>query len=433
MNIHLYRLLTILLSPVIDLYLLVRKYKGKEHKERFGERLGYSKIKRPEGKIIWFHAASVGESNSILPVIQELLNRHKNGKLTVLFTTGTISSAQEISAKIQGYNVIHQFVPIDKYFTVKRFLNHWKPDMFLMVESEFWPNLVTLTHEYGCPVIVINGKMSEKSFKKWKRKSTLKEQVFSCVDLCFPQSMEDKKRFLNLGVQNMNYLGNLKFDVPSLAGDLNKVKEIKEMLQNKKEVVAYASAHEKEEELIAQIHIKLKKKYPNVLSVIILKKPNRKDKVVNMLTKEYKLNVAVRTANDKITKKTDIYVCDTIGEMGVMFRAYKVVVMAGSLVDHIGGHTPVEPAKLNCAILTGPYIFNNKNLFDELIKNDACIVVKDNGEIIDNMTKEVSNLFDNPRKISQLEQNAYRISMGMENITKKIVSIIENDFKDALK
>jgi len=429
-NIYTYRLLTILLSPLIDLYLLFRLIKGKEDKKRFGERFGYTKTQRPEGRVVWFHGASVGESNSILPVIKKFIKENPDKNSTILFTSGTKTSAKLIKDKIKEYKIIHQYIPIDKYFVVKRFLKHWKPDIFIPIESEIWPNLFTLAKKTGCPIVLINGKMSEKSFKKWKEKPTFKKQIFSCIDLCFAQSKDNQKRFLKLGIKNTKYYGNLKFDVPILKGDIKKEMELKKSLKVKKEVWAVASTHKKEEELIAQIHIKLKKQHSNILTTIILRHPKRKNEVVNMLEKEYKLNVIVRTENTKITKKTDIYLCDTLGEMGVFFRVFDIVLMAGSLIDGIGGHTPIEPAKLNCAILTGPYIHNNKGLFAELEKNNACIKIKDNGKIIDNTVKEIANLFNNSKKTKQLQKNALKLTTKMKNITIKIVNKIINDFKN---
>jgi 3-deoxy-D-manno-octulosonic-acid transferase len=375
-------------------------------------------------RVIWFHGASVGESNSILPVIKKFIEKNPEKNYTVLFTSGTKSSANIISKKIEGYNIIHQYVPIDKYFVVKRFLKHWKPSIFIPIESEIWPNLFTLTKKSGCPIVLINGKMSEKSFAKWNKKLTFKKQVFSCIDLCFAQSKNNKDRFIKLGVKNTEFLGNLKFDVPPLKGNKIKEKELQNLLKVKKDIWSVASTHKGEEELIAQMHIKLKKKYPNLLTTIILRHPKRKDEVLNMLKKEYKLNVVVRTDNQKITKKTDIYLCDTFGEMGIFFRVFDIVLMAGSLVDNIGGHTPVEPAKLNCAILTGPYIYNNKGLFAELEKNDACINIKDNGKIIQNTVKQISNLFNNPKRVKQLQKNAYKLTTEMDNITDKILDEI---------
>jgi len=275
--------------------------------------------------------------------------------------------------------------------------------------------------------------MSEKSFKNWNAKPTFKKQIFSCIDLCFAQSKDNQERFLKLGVKNTKYLGNLKFDVPALQGDEKEVTRLKNNLKIKNKIWSVASTHEKEEEIIAQIHKELKKKYPDLLTTIILRHPKRKDDVANILRKQYNLNVAVRTENDKITKKTDIYLCDTFGEMGTFFRVFDIVLMAGSLVRNIGGHTPVEPAKLNCAILTGPFIHNNKGLFAELEKNDACIKIENKEDIIGNTVEEISNLFNNPKKVEELKQNAYKATTEMKNITKKVIDTIEKEFKSVLK
>lgn len=420
-NIWLYRILTIVLSPIIDTYLFIRKIKGKEDKERFIERFGYPTIKRPRGKIIWFHAASVGESNAILPVIKEFLRRYKDKKATVLFTSGTTTSAQLIKGKIQGYNVIHQYVPMDKYFVIKRFLKYWKPTVLLMVESEFWPNLVTMTRKNGCKIAVINGKITPKSFNEWSKRPVLKRQVFDCIDFCFPQTKDDEIRFLKLGIQNMEYMGNLKFDVPVLQAAPRDVRDFGNLFKGRKTWLA-SCTHDAEEEKVAKIHMNLKKKHSNLITIIVLRHPKRSSKVYKMLT-NMGLKVSRKSKNDKIEKDTDIYICDLLGGMGVYYKVCDIVLMCGSLIDGIGGHSPVEPAKLGCAIITGPYVHSNTSLFTELKKSDACIISTDK---VKDLTKEIDNLLSNESRKNELRQNAYNISMSIKNISKKIVDKIES-------
>jgi len=422
MNICIYRFLTVLLSPVIDLFLFVRKLKNKQDPAKYKERFGYATEKKPKGKLIWLHAASLGEANAILPVVEEILKKYEK-KVSILFTTISFNTTEAVQKKLSKYNVIYQYAPVDKYFVIKRFLKHWKPDLLLMTESEFWPNMVTMTKEQGAKIIVINGKITEKTLNKWKTRPTLKRQVFDCVDFCFPQSTENMRNFLQIGVQEMNYVGNLKFDVPTLKSEAAKVKELKGFVQDRTVVMA-ASTHNPEEKMVAKMHINLKKKYKDLLTFVILRHPKRMEEVYNMLTKELKLKVAVRSKNEKVTKTTDIYLCDTMGEMGNFFTVGETILMCGSLVDNIGGHTPVEPAKLNCAVVSGPreYIFNGISLYTELEKNDACIIC----EKVSDVEKTISMLLGDKNKRHELMKNAYVLTQGMVNVSGKILKILED-------
>ena len=427
MILKLYAIFTVILSPFIDFYLLTRKWRGKEDRARFKERFGHSTLKRPEGKIIWVQSVSVGESNSALPLIEKLITKYDK-KITILITTTTITSAKIVEKKIAGNpNIIHQYSPVDKYFVVKRFLNFWKPEAFIMIESEIWPNMISLAHKYCKKVMIVNAKMSERSFGRWKKMTNLKESIFDSINICYPQSEDDQYRFINLGIQNTLFLGNLKFDIPPLKVNSEYLGELKKSIGNRP-MVMFASVHKQEMGILFNIFKSLKEKNKDVLFIMALRHATSVDEFSKVFNS---YNVAKKSANEMPKNNTEIYVYDEMGEMGTLFELSKIVLMCGSLVDKIGGHTPIEPAKHNCAILTGPYIFNSKSLFNELTKNNACFIAKSKDfqkELID----EINKLLNDKSLVDEMVKNAKycvnRFGNIVDNLANNIYSNIENKF-----
>ncbi len=419
MSIKLYQLLTILLSPLIDLYMLIRLLSKKESKERFLERLGYAEIKRPEGKLIWFQCASVGESNSALPLIYKIIEKYDE-KVSILLTSGTTTSAEIIKKKIADKaNIIHQFTPIDKYFVIKRFLKHWKPDALITIESEIWPNMIVQSHKAGIKVMIVNAKVSDKSFEKWKKFKGMKEKVFDSIDICYPQTEEYQQKLITLGIQNTLFLGNLKFGISKLKINEEFLNSLKTSLEGKK-VICCASTHAREEEKIAQLYKKLKKEFKNLGMIVAIRHPKRSDEVYNLF-KSHDLNVKRKSKNEVYNSKTDIYMYDEMGEMGTLFEASDIVLMCGSLASGMGGHTPIEPAKHNCAIFTGPFIANNNSLFFELEKNNGCIISKETEDekLAEELYTTAKLLLTDEAKMESLQKNAY-------NTCEKFANVVDN-------
>ena len=419
MSLKIYQLFTIIFSPLIDLYLFIRLLKGKEDKKRFKERLGYTDIKRPDGKIIWFQCASVGESNSALPLIDKIIEKYDE-KITVLITTGTITSSALIEKKISGNsNIIHQYTPVDKYYVIKRFLKHWKPNALITVESEIWPNMITLAHKNTDKVMIVNAKMSEKSFERWKKFKGMKESVFDSIDICYPQSQDDQYRLINLGIQNTVFLGNLKFDIPKLKVNEQFLNEIKDSIHGRK-MLFCASTHDGEEKIISRLYNRLKTNFPDIIFIIALRHAKNSKKTYEYLMSQ-DLVVKRKSTNEVIDLSTNIYLYDEMGEMGTLFEASEIVLMCGSLLDNIGGHTPVEAAKHMCAILTGPYIKNNRSLFLELEKNNACIIIggKDN-ELEENLYNNLYSLMSNEDRVNELKQNALAVCEKFSNVANDV-------------
>lgn len=414
----LYKFLTVILSPLISLYLRIRLINGKEDKKRFKERFGISTIKRPNGDILWFQCASVGEANSAFPLIDKILIDNKD--VTVLITSGTITSAATVEKAIKVRNtnrIVHQYTPVDTYFSIKRFLKFWKPKALITVESEIWPNMIIMSHRYCEKVIIVNAKMSKKSFNRWKKLKAFKERIFDSVDVCYPQSGEDQFRFINLGIQNTIYLGNMKFSVPKLYVNDNYLKELESNGSNKKRVL-FASVHLEEIDNIINT-IKLVKNVDNTLFVVAIRHPQYSDKICSTFIKNG-FNVKRKSKNEAITSDTNIYMYDEIGEMGTMFEFCKICVMCGAFVKGIGGHTPVEPANQSCAIITPPYMFNSKSLFKELEKHKGCIICSDEANFEQKIAENIDYLLENENIVIEMGENAKNTCEEFANVIRDV-------------
>lgn len=371
MLLYLYRFLSIVGGPLIDAYLFKRKSLGKEDKERLPERRGIPSITRTKGKLVWIHAASVGESLSILPLMQQISKEYPS--LSVLLTTGTVTSANMIKSRLPD-RCYHQYVPIDRYFAVRRFLKYWKPDLALWVESEIWPNLLSETYK-TCPIILMNGRLSRNSLGKWRRYPSLAATLMQYFTLVLPQSEGDAKRLKELGAKDIRFLGNLKYDAPSLPSDSKKMGELVTMV-GERHVWACASTHRGEEEMIAEVHAKLKEVHNDLLTIIIPRHPTRADEIKEAILEKFKLNIAVRSKSETVHDETDIYLADTMGELGIFYRLAPIVFIGGSLVEH-GGHNPLEAARLECALLFGPFMDNFYEMATEFQEKGGAIRVAD--------------------------------------------------------
>jgi len=394
----LYTLLTILFHPIISLYLRYRLYKGKEDKERFGERLGYSSIARPKGKLIWIHCASVGESISVLPLISRL-------KENILITTGTITSAKLLKDKLPQ-NAIHQYIPVDRVGGVNRFLNHWQPDLAVWVESELWPHLVL---KAKCPMILLNGRMSDDSYKKWKRFEPFINQLLQKFSVILPQSKNEK--FEDLGAENVKYIGNIKYSAPPLGYDERELAKLQNEIGERK-VWLVASTHSGEEEIIKIAQAIIKKKYSDALTIIVPRHPNRAGDILKIFPE-------ATLRSQVLSISSNVYIADTMGEMGLFYQLADIAFIGGSLIPH-GGHNPLEPAKLNCAVIYGQYIDNFKEIYNEL--EDATIKVNNAEEL----ASAVIKLFDDEEYRQNLNKKAYEIAMSKMDIWDEVKQEIEN-------
>jgi 3-deoxy-D-manno-octulosonic-acid transferase len=366
-----YRVLTHLVAPIAPLLLAWRTRRGKEEPERRPERYGFPGASRPPGFLAWFHAASVGEVNAALPVIDTIAAEHPD--VRILLTTGTVTSARLARTRLPK-NAVHQYVPLDNQAYVQRFLEHWRPDLAVLVESEIWPNLVLETKARGVPLLLINGRMSASTFRSWRRRPGMSRPLFSAFDLVLAQNDSLAERFAQLGAERALDVGNLKTDAPPPPSDLPGREALASALAGRTVLLA-ASTHTGEDDMVASAHLMMKAALPNLLTIIVPRHPERGPLIAEQL-KTAGLTFALRSEGKLPELGTDIYVADTIGEIGLFYALAPVAFIGGSLVPR-GGQNPVEAIKLGAAVLTGPYRQNFNDAYSELLRGGGCREVTD--------------------------------------------------------
>lgn len=410
-----YQISSILLSPFIDLYLFYRKLQKKEDLSRFNERLGYSTIKRPLGKLIWVHTASVGEANSVITLITSILDQYP--EIHILITSGTVTSAREIAKKLPP-RAIHQYIPVDKFFAIKRFIKHWQPNLAIFVESELWPNLIIQTKKSGCVVALANGRISDHSFRNWKILHKLGFNILRNFSICFAQSKIDQQKFIDLGVKNVQFIGNLKDAASPLAIDQNQLTGLRKAIGSRKLWLA-ASTHQGEEEIIINTHQQLTKHFPDLLTIIAPRHPKRCPEILELIPEEIK--VAIRSQNQAI-RNCEIYLADTMGELGTFYSLSPISLICGSLIADIGGHNPIEAIQMGSVILSGTFVENNQAIFDDLVKTGVCLMVKDQQELLAALLK----LMTDQKYYQTLKNNISQTEHHDHNIINKMISTLSS-------
>ena len=398
-----YRLATRLAAPIAPLLLAWRTRKGKEEPDRHPERYGLASGPRPSGFLVWFHAASVGEVNAALPVISQITSSRPD--VQILLTTATVTSARLARMRLPK-GALHQYVPLDRGRYMNRFLDHWRPDLAVLVESEIWPNLVLETKARKIPLLLINARMSTSTFKSWRRRPGLSRPIFSAFDLILAQNESLAERFAQIGAPNARAVGNLKADAPPPPVDEAGKGELATALSGRPVWLA-ASTHPGEEEMIGAAHLEIKKVLPEIATIIVPRHPERGRSVRETLRTQG-LHAALRSGGDLIDTNTDVYVADTIGELGLFYALAPVAFIGGSLVEH-GGQNPVEAIKLGTAVLSGPYVQNFRDTYTELMKAGGVRKVED----ADTLASAVLNL---------LQDEATRKHMG-ERAEAKVTSM----------
>jgi 3-deoxy-D-manno-octulosonic-acid transferase len=357
--------------------LRLRQREGKEDPERAGERMGIAGLPRPEGRLVWFHAASVGEAASLL----ELLRRLGDGRpdLTCLVTTVTLTSARFLSGRLPE-SALHQYAPLDVLPWVERFLDHWRPDLAVWTESELWPATLFATHRRGIPMLLINARLSERSFRRWRMAPGLARGLLGRFDRILAQDDLAARHLTALGVapDRLEVTGTLKEGSAPLPYDEAERRRIAQMLAGRPLWLA-ASTHEGEEEIAAEAHVTVRLGLPNLAMILVPRHPDRGDAVAAML-RGRGLAVAQRSKGEAIGTETDVYLADTLGEMGLWYRMAPVCFVGGSLIA-IGGHNPFEPALLGSAILHGPFVRNFADAYARLGEAGGAIRVRNEGEL----------------------------------------------------
>lgn len=362
----LYHWLMQTLAPVLKYHLKYRLKRGKEDPVRLCERFGGASFSRPQGKLIWFHGASVGESLSILKLIDQLLEIQPT--LNILVTTGTVTSAKLLAIHLPK-QCRHQYIPLDVPRWIKRFLNHWQPDLAIFIESELWPNILQGIKKRQIPLILLNSRMSERSYNFWKRFPKTSQKLLKFFDICFTPSQQVAHYLQQLGAQNVRLSCNLKFAADTLGYQPEELDRLKNICE-KRLVWAATSTHQGEEQLIIATHVVLKKLFPNLLTILAPRHPERSDAISQMI-QQADLTLKHRSKNDYPRQKTDFWLVDTMGDLGLVYSLAKVCFVGGSFVP-IGGHNPIEAFNLGAAVIVGPYTENfldvNENLKDALIQ-----------------------------------------------------------------
>jgi 3-deoxy-D-manno-octulosonic-acid transferase len=358
MSLRVYRALSAAAVPLAPLLIKRRLKQGKEDSARIDERRGMTSDVRPHGPLVWIHGASVGEVLAAAGLIERL--RALN--LRILLTSGTVTSAAVVATRFPP-DVIHQYVPYDSPRYVARFLDHWQPSLALFIESDLWPNLILAGSARRLPMVLINGRMSHRSFPRWRRISRTIEALLGRFEVCLAQSEVDAERFTVLGSRNVVTTGNLKLDVQAPPADHARLERLMAVTRGRPVIVA-ASTHPGEEEILAEMHRELAGYFPQLLTVIVPRHPSRGEAIARMITASG-LHVSLRSHEDLPTATTDIYLADTMGELGLFYRLAPIVFMGGSLVEH-GGQNPIEAIKLGAAIVHGPHVFNFTDLYDAL-------------------------------------------------------------------
>jgi 3-deoxy-D-manno-octulosonic-acid transferase len=412
---ELYRTLTSIGGPLISWHLARRAKKGKEDPQRKSERKGIANRARPDGPLVWFHAASVGESASIMPLIERLQKDMPD--LNILLTTGTVTSAKLCEQRLSG-KAFHQFVPVDRGAWVAHFLDHWKPDLALWVESEFWPNLLYQLKTRNIPTVLVNARMSVKSYARWMKAAKTARNLLGCFDLCLVPDHVMADRLRDFGVNRVTLTGNLKDASPPLAVDENELVDLAKAIGSRPVWIA-ASTHPGEESLAEYVHEHLTPDHAKLLTIIAPRHPDRGSEIVQGLRKSGK-DVAVRSLGDAITENTEFYVADTLGELGLIYRLATVVFVGGSLVPH-GGQNLREPARLRSAILHGPHIANFANVARELGEVGAARQVDDEH----GLTRAVSALLSEPAAAEAMATGAGNIVDKSENVLDQTVLSLE--------
>ena len=357
-TLRIYQRLSAAAAPLAPALIKRRLKQGKEDPARVGERRGVSADVRPRGPLVWIHGASVGE----VLAAAALIERVRALNIRILLTSGTVTSASIVANRFPP-DIIHQYVPFDSPRYVARFLDHWRPSLALFIESDLWPNLILTSAARRLPMVLINGRMSHRSFPRWRRITGTISALLGRFDVCLAQSQVDADRFAALGGRNVVTTGNLKLDVPAPPADPARLERLMGVTRGRPIVVA-ASTHPGEEELFLEAHRRLAAIFPSLLSVIVPRHPDR-GQTIARATAASGLHVALRSREQLPIATTDIYVADTMGELGLFYRLAPIVFMGGSLIPH-GGQNPIEAIKLGASIVHGPHVFNFADVYAAL-------------------------------------------------------------------
>ncbi len=397
-----YRALTFFLFPIFVLTIFFRRYFNKEDKKRFIEKISVNDYFLPKNKkIIWIHASSIGETNSVFPLISKLTK--ENEDVFILLTSTTLSSSRLIERKkFNGDNVQHRFFPLDVQFLVKKFINHWEPELVIFVDSEIWPNYLLEITRRKIPLVLLNGRITMKTFNRWKLVSRLSSKLFGLYDLCLSSSKESEKNLKSLGAKNVKFFGNLKF-----CTNINSDKKYIDMksIFIKHHIWCAASTHPDEEKIILKTHNLLKQKGIKIVTIIIPRHINRSSQI-NKISGDFNLKSQIINKFEDISKDSEILIVNSIGEMINYFQNCESIFMGKSLskkLIKVGGQNPIEPAKCGCKIYHGPYISNFKEIYKFLKEKKIACEITNEIDLSQNLIEDFNNKnLKNKRNIDEI-------------------------------
>jgi len=410
-GIFLYRTATRLLAPAAPMVLRRRGRRGKEDRDRAAERLGHAGAPRPQGKLVWVHGASNGECLAALPLIEALTAKGVN----VVMTSGTVTSAELMQERLPK-GAIHQFVPIDTPRATGRFLDHWRPDVGLFVDSDLWPNLILGAHAHGVKLALVNARMSRRSFEGWRWAKKTVAAILSAFDVCLAQDEEIAERFRKLGAPDVRVAGSLKEDAPPLPFDAGKLEQLKTAI-GARPILLAAQTHPGEDETILPAHDALRRRHPDLITIIVPRHPPRGPDIA-MLCDTRK--VARRALGEAVAPDTEVYIADTMGELGLFYRLTPFCFVGGTLIP-AGGHNPLEPARLHCAVMAGPHTFNSASAYAAIFAAQGLGLVRTSGEI----AVLAGRLIDDPAAAKALGDAAARGAASLGGAVAKTIAVID--------
>ena len=405
-----YRTLAASAGPLFRLILKRRTLQGKEDPDRVTEKQGFASAARPAAPLVWLHGASVGESLSMLPLIESLSEARPD--LRFLVTTGTLTSAELMAERLPA-SACHQFVPLDHPTYWDRFFARWRPDLAVIIESELWPNMIMGSRTQNIPLVLANARLSEKSAKGWGRVGRSIELLLSSFDLVLAQDERSASRLRALGADPVETPGNLKFDAPPLQTDSAALEDLRAQIGDRPCWIA-ASTHAGEEILVGRIHLQLQERFPELLTILAPRHPARGAAVARDMTK-MGLNIAQRSRKSAISQDTNIYLADTLGEMGLFFRLAPIAFIGGSFVN-IGGHNPLEAARLDTAILFGAQMFNFEEAATPLLDAGAAFQVTSESDLADRLATWLAS----PAETSLAAARGKEVVSGSTHVAARI-------------
>lgn len=413
-----YKTVSRLSKPALIALLMRRSAIGKELPERIEERKGKPSADRPNGKLFWVHAASVGEAQSALVLIRAVLNAYPH--VHCLVTTGTVTSAAFMQDKMPE-RALHQFYPLDHPKWTNRFLDHWHPDICLWMESELWPNMLMGIQQRKITAALINARLSPRSYRKWRRVQSSINHLLSTFDLILTQTETDAEHFRALGASDVQVSDNLKYSAKPLGYDKDDYTALANAIAARP-LITYASTHKGEEELAAQVHEALKDKFPGLLSIVVPRHPHRGQDIAQ-ICESHGLDPVLRRDTKRLPDKdTDIYIVNTIGELGLIYDLAPFAFIGRTFSDDGGGgHNPLEPALLNCAVLHGPHTQNLQDIFDDMDAAGAALKIEDKNLMISTM----SSLLEAPDSLSALQMNAREFATRKARVIDMVMDALE--------